>query len=103
MNITRVFLDTDLRCAFDGLRQIVKRHHTPTNHNIVFVNRKMTAFKVLSGNRYLVCYSNGGKRIPLEALWQLPEHFGGDSFHVNAAIKNTVVKALTKKGYKINQ
>lgn len=96
MRITRVILDSDMRCSFDGLRKIAEDCSAGLNNDstIMFMNRKTTMFKVLRGNKYLVTYSNGHKRIPLEAISELPEAFGGTALEMNEAIK----KSLLKKG-----
>ena len=98
MKITRVFLNSDLRCSFDGLRAIAKRARTKPDSNIIFINTSRTGFKLLSGDKYLVYYKNGQRRIPIEALRHLPEHFGGSQFEMDSAISHCVKTALAKRG-----
>lgn len=95
MRLTRVFLETDLRCAFDGLRMIAKNSKTKLEDTtVLFMNRKCTAFKMLTNNTYCIYYRNGSRRIPLEALSELPMAFGGSAMEMNEAIKKVVVKRL---------
>lgn len=95
MRLTRVFLDTDLRCAFEGLRAVAKGAKTDLDGaTVVFMNRRCTAFKVIHKNAYMVYYKNNDKRIPLDALRHLPEHFGGSEMEMTAAIRKTVEEKL---------
>ena len=99
MKITRVFLEVDMRMNFDGLREITNKHNTQTGpeSTIVFLNKASTKFKVLRSNQYLVYYSNGNKRIPLEALRDLPNTFGGSEFEFSEAVKKSLLRKL--KGF----
>lgn len=91
MRLTRVFLDSDLRCQFDGLRQIASDAETVLKNTfVVFINRKRTKFKAIVNDQYLVFYSNGDKRIPLDALIHLPATFGGSDLEMTQAISKTL-------------
>lgn len=95
MRLTRVFLDTDLRCAFEGLRAVAKQAKTDLDGStVIFMNRRATAFKMMHKNSYLVYYKNDDKRIPLDALRHLPEHFGGTEMEMNSAIRKTIMEKL---------
>lgn len=96
MKLTRVFLETDMRMSFDGLRKLAAENKAglDADSTIMFMNRKGTKFKVLRANKYLVYYSNGTQRIPLEALSELPEAFGGSALEMREAIR----KSLAKRG-----
>jgi hypothetical protein len=89
MRITRVFLDTDMRMSFEGLRKIAQEAKTKLGEDsmILFLNHAATKFKVLTANKYVVYYSNGHRRIPLDALKHLPSTFGGTEL---AAIKKSL-------------
>ncbi len=92
MNFTRLFFDVDLRRAFEGLREVAKGQSTPlTEHStILFMNARMTAFKLLRANKYLVYFKNGNRKIPLDALQHLPEFFGGTQFEMSRAIEKSL-------------
>lgn len=92
MKLTRVFLDQDLRCSFEGLRKIADEAKTDLGGTIVFINAKKTSFKLLHQNSYLVYYKNGNRRIPLEALRHLPETFGGTELEMKGAIRKSLVE-----------
>jgi hypothetical protein len=94
MRLTRVFLDQDLRSGFEGLRKIAKEVETNLEGSVVFINRRMTSFKLLHQDAYLIYYKNGNRRIPIEALRHLPESFGGSELEMKGAIK----KSLTDRG-----
>lgn len=98
MKIARVFLETDMRMGFQGLHRLLARNSVnPQNlnpeHYYVFMNRKRTKFKVISGH-YLVYFNNGNKLIPLEALQFLPRNFGGSEVEMSEAIRKVVLKQL---------
>lgn len=95
MKITRLFVNTDLRCSFDGLRAIAKKAETDAS-TIVFINTARTAFKMLTGE-YLVYYKNGTRRIPLDAIKHLPEHFGGSPVQMDSAIRKSLEEKLSLK------
>ncbi len=92
MKMTRVFFGVHMGQAFQGLTTIVKESKTTLtpDSNIVFINRKMTAFKVLRGKDYLVYYNNGKHQIPLDALKFLPQQFGGSKFEVDKMIEKSL-------------
>lgn len=95
MRLTRLFLDTDLRCSFVGLRKIAKDAKTDTKgSNILFLNRTATQFKVLVQDRYCVTSPPSGRRIPLEALRHLPKDFGGSELELNRMIEKSVREKL---------
>lgn len=95
MKLRRVFLDTDLRCAFEGLRQLAVDEKTPLkDHTVVFINKRRTAFKLLHNDAYMVYFKNGNSRIPLEALIHLPQEFGGSAFEMTGAIKKSLEAKL---------
>lgn len=99
MRITRVFLQTDMRMSFKGLREVAEENSAGlgVESTIIFVNRALTKFKLLRANKYIVYYSNDNKRIPLEALAELPEAFGGSKIEVQKAIQKTIEKKMRKK------
>lgn len=98
MKLRRVFLDTDLRCAFEGLRQLaVKQKTSLKDSTVVFINRKMTAFKLLHNDSYMVYFKNNNRRIPIESLIHLPEYFGGAEFEMTNAIKQSLEAKLVRK------
>ena len=96
MRVTRVFLDTDMRMSFDGLRKLAEENSAGLNcdSTIMFMNRARTMFKVLRANKYLVAYSNGQRKIPLEAITELPQAFGGTELEMNEAIRKSIMKKL---------
>lgn len=96
MRLTRVFLDTSMSLGFDGLREIAKKADTPIgpNMNVLFMNKAMTAFKVMVNNTYLVYFRNGRRKIPLEAIKHLPQEFGGTEMEVKAAIRKSLIEKL---------
>lgn len=89
MRITRVYLDIDMRQAFEGLRGIAKKEATESSV-VFFMNRKATSFKMLVNNQYLVYYKNGNRRIPLDAIQHLPKSFGGSEAEMNSAIRKSL-------------
>lgn len=94
MKITRLFLNTDLRCGFEGLRLVAKK--SGETDAVVFMNTARTAFKMLTGE-YLVYFKTGGRRIPIEAIKHLPEHFGGSPAQMDAAVRKSLEEKLALK------
>lgn len=92
MRVTRVFFETDMRKNFDGLREIAKKASTQVGPEscILFINTSRTSFKIMKANKYLVYYSNGGRRIPLDALKHLPSEFGGSDTEMSDAIEKSL-------------
>lgn len=91
MRLTRIFFDTDLRCSFVGLRAIAKSARTELEGTtVMFLNRSTTAFKVMTDNKYVVSYNNGHRRIPIEALKNLPASFGGTELEMKQAIEKSL-------------
>ena len=97
MKITRVFLSSDLRCSFDGLRALATKEKTNlVKTTVIFINTARTKFKLLVDDKYLIYYSNGSRRIPLEALVHLPQAFGGTDVEMNQAIRKSLEERLRK-------
>lgn len=95
MKITRVYLDIDLRCSFQGLRkQLVadglKIDLLSKGSMIIFLNRAGTKFKLLAGNDYLVYYNNGDRRIPLDAIKYLPSYFDGTTASFDKVVEKSI-------------
>lgn len=99
MNITRVFLNTSMVMGFDGLREIAKKAKSPATADatLIFINKRMTSFKMLTKDQYLVYYRNGGRRIPLDAIRYLPTFFGGSEMEMNEAIRESLASKLGKQ------
>lgn len=98
MEIARVFFGVHMAYGFQGLAKVLvdnkmKIETLKENGFIVFMNSKMTAFKLLVGPHYIVYYNNKGKRVPLEAISQFPSFFNGKTLDFKGAER----KALEKK------
>ncbi len=96
MRITRVFFDINMGYGFQGLTQIAKENKTKleADTTVLFMNKKMTAFKVVVNGQYLVYFKNGSRRIPLEAIQYLPQQFGGSQMEVDGAIRKSLLHKL---------
>lgn len=94
MRIARIFFDVDMRQSFEGLKKIAEDAKTDLSHTILFMNRKMTSFKILQQESYLVYFKNGNRRIPLDAIQHLPMAFGGSEFEFNRAIEKSLRSKL---------
>ena len=100
MNIGRIFLDSDLRQSFDGLLRVAKDaglnvEKMPSDEVLVFINRKVTSFKLLTASHYLV-YWRSTRRLPLDAIKNLPAAFTGRSFDFNRSIEKTLLDKCRK-------
>lgn len=94
MIITRIFLDTDMRQNFDGLRKVAAKNKALLGTTLIFINTKRTMFKLLQNNQFIVYYKSSHGRIPLEVIAHLPKNFGGSDMEMNEAIR----KSLATKG-----
>lgn len=99
MRLARVYLDQDMRCSFTGIMSVLRKDKiTPETLGkgsmIIFMNKAATKFKLLAGKDYLVYYSNGHRRIPLEAIQHLPSYFDGSSLELGKAIDKSVRERL---------
>lgn len=96
MRLTRVFLNTFMGYGFEGLREIAKEAKSKLgpDTNVLFLNRKMTSFKMVLNDNYIVYYKNGGRKIPLDAIAHLPENFGGSQMEMSEAIKKSLISKL---------
>lgn len=103
MEIARVFFDVHMSLNFQGLSRILKDHKIKpetldTSDLVIFMNRKMTKFKLLIGQNYLVYHSNGNKRVNLEAIQYFPQFFDGKRLDFKAAEK----RALERKYHSLS-
>ena len=101
MVIARVFLDSDLRCGFQGLIEMARDtgwrvEEKSEGTMTLFINKKQTKFKLMIGKHYIVYYSNGHRRIPLEAVQHFPEFFNGKQIDVSKAIEKQILKSRSK-------
>jgi len=95
-----VFLESDLRCGFDGLTKMMqKEKYSITDKDkpsfVLFMNKARTAFKLFVGPHYLMYYKNGYRRIPLEAISRIPRYFNGKALNMRGAIAETVQAQLS--------
>lgn len=95
MRLTRVFLESDLRCGFEGLRLIAEKSGIDLKKNtVMFINTANTGFKLLANDTYCVYYKNGHRKIPLDALRFLPEAFGGSKMEMESAVRKSLESKL---------
>ncbi len=99
MRITRVFFGVNLGQGFQGLGEVAKEAKAKIDEDttLLFINRRLTAFKMLRGKDYLVYYKNEGRRIPIDALRFLPQNFGGAVMEFDLAIKKSLIEKLSLK------
>lgn len=101
MEIARVFLNTFMGYSFQGLKQIMldskmKPDEVGNKKFVIFINRPMTAFKMLVGPNHIIYHNNGRHRIPLESITHFPEFFDGKRINVTGAIKKTIEAKLVE-------
>lgn len=93
-----MFFDIHMGFSFQGLSRVLvenkmKIESLPENGFIVFMNRSMTAFKLLVGPHYIVYHNNKGRKVPLEAIQHFPAFFTGKKLDFKGAER----RALEKK------
>lgn len=99
MKIARIFFDVDMRCNFEGMREVIKDAKVDlktiaSDYVVILMNRKKTAFKMLVDNAYIIYYKNGNRRIPLEAIQYIPQRFGGSEMEFNKAVEKSLRVSL---------
>jgi hypothetical protein len=99
MKIARIFMDVDMRCNFEGMREVLKSAKIDldtikSDYVVILMNRRKTAFKMLVDNAYIVYYKNGNRRIPLEAIQYIPQRFGGSEMEFNKAVEKSLRVSL---------
>jgi len=99
MRIARVYFEQDMRCNFPGLEAVMRKEGVdpqtlPSGSFTLFMNAARTKFKMMVGNAYLVYFSNGNKRIPLEAIQHLPQFFDGTTLDFAKAIEKSVKEKM---------
>jgi hypothetical protein len=99
MKIARIFMDVDMRCNFEGMREVLKSAKIDldtikSDYVVILMNRRKTAFKMLVDNAYIVYYKNGNRRIPLEAIQYIPQRFGGSEMEFNKAVEKSLKVSL---------
>lgn len=101
MKIARVFFDFDMRCNFEGIKELLKKEKMKDEETkdmvVILLNRATTSFKLLIDNSYIVYYKNGHRRIPLDALQFLPQRFGGSEMEFNRAVERSLREKLKLK------
>lgn len=95
MEIKRIYLDTDMRMGHVGLREKLRKDKINPDlladtSFILFLNKTATRFKLFFGQRYVIYYNNGSRRIPLEAIQYLPEFFRNGKVEVNRMIEKSI-------------
>lgn len=104
MQINRIYLDVDMRQNFQGLSKILANdkiilEELTDKSFILFMNRKMTAFKFLIGKDYLVFRNNQGKKIDPRVAKYFPKAFNGSTLDFTKAVRE-MVEAKFGKTYK---
>lgn len=85
-----------MRQNFDGLNKVMAKDKISSPKSVLFINRKMNAFKMLQ-DQFLVFYKSAKGRIPLDALRYLPQSFGGSEMEMNEAIRKSLESKLGVK------
>jgi hypothetical protein len=100
--LVRFFPETNLGNGHDGLAKIAKKHDVDVfnlgyGEYVVFLNRKRTAIKMYAPNSIVVHQRlPQGAQVDLRVIERLPLHFNGTKINYSAALRETVVAALTK-------
>lgn len=100
--IVRVFLDTNMACQHNGLRSLASKHGVKlealdNREHVIFVNKARNRVKLYSANGVISYLWKEKGRLDMMALSMIPETFSnqvGDGFHMNKAIKATLIKRL---------
>lgn len=105
--VLQVFLNADLRCSHDGLREIAKKggldvKDLQPGQYIVFLNAAKDRLKLYAANN-VVAYMkqpDGGKIDP-RMIAELPRAFNGTTINYETAIKEALMKIFARRGRKL--
>lgn len=99
--VTRIFLNTDLRCQHNGLALVAGKENVrldklkPGEH-VLFINTKRDKVKMYSRNGVLSYYKQKG-RLDIEAVAKIPAAFGELNELTYVKSLRDVVKARLSK------
>lgn len=105
--VLQVFLNADLRCSHDGLREIAKKggldvKELQPGQYIVFLNAAKDRLKLYaSGNVVAYMKQPDGGKIDPRMIAELPRAFNGTTINYEAAIKDALVKVFARRGRKL--
>lgn len=102
--VLQVFLNADLRCSHDGLREIAKKggldvKDLQPGQYIVFLNAAKNRLKLYASNN-VVAYMKqpDGSRIDPRMIAELPRAFNGTTINYESAIKDALIKVFARRG-----
>lgn len=105
--VLQVFLNADLRCSHDGLREIAKKggldvKDLQPGQYIVFLNAAKDRLKLYaSGNVVAYMKQPDGGKIDPRMIAELPRAFNGTTINYESAIKEALIKVFARRGRKL--
>lgn len=105
--VLQIFLNADLRCSHDGLREIAKKggldvKDLQPGQYIVFLNCAKNRLKLYAaGNVVAYMKQPDGGRIDIRMIAELPRAFNGTSINYETAIKEALAKVFARRGKKL--
>jgi hypothetical protein len=105
--VLQVFLNADLRCSHDGLREIAKKggldvKDLQAGQYIVFLNAAKDRLKLYAAGN-VVAYMKQPDRgkIDPRMIAELPRAFNGTAIQYEVAIKEALVKIFARRGRRL--
>ena len=98
--IIRCVFNADLRCAHDGLSQMLKKSFKidtgalEVGEYVVCINSAKTIVKIYAAGNTIAHYKSTRGRIDLKTLQYIPRYFNGAKFNYEGALLEAVLKEL---------
>jgi len=100
--LVHYFPESDLRSGHTGLAKLAQKARVSVSalnpgDFLLFVNRKQTAFKVLTANNILAHYKSPSGRVDLGAVQYMSAAFSGGEFNFDRALYIKLEKDLARR------
>lgn len=100
--IVQVFLNADMRNMHDGLQRIAERHGVAVDtlengQFVIFINSAKDKVKIYAANDTISYTRSRSGKLQMEALQNIPKHFGGGSFDYDAALRGVLENLLARR------
>jgi hypothetical protein len=92
-----LYLNVTMHKQHHGLSELAAVNELESNDLILFVNKKLTAYKAMVSPEVVVYYRSPGDRLTLNDFKRLPELFGGDRLVLSREVERELMDILKVK------
>lgn len=100
----RIFLNTDMRCAHEGLSKLaadnkIKVETLEPGEYLIFINTAKNRIKLYACNNIVAYYRSKNGQIDLKTIAKIPQAFkGSGKIDYDASLREVIEEHLTRKG-----